>query len=373
MNVSNDLRLGVVLLNLGGPTASNAVKPFLMNLFTDPDIIKLGGGVRQKLLAKFIVARRLKEVTHRYQAISACLKGCEGNALCPNRLAGVVSNCCSPINPLTELQRHSLEKQLHGLLPEHFVRVYTAMRYWEPSTEKIMQQLVEDQVSHVVLLPLYPQFSWTTSGSSFAEWYRVKKLLGFQNRWQECAVKDYHKNPDFLNAVNARIDEALAPFSAEVRAKTHLVFSAHGTPMSEVRSGDPYTLQMRATVDAIMANRHPQEEHWLSYQSRVGPAQWTKPSTEVLVKRLLNYGIKNLLMVPVAFVTDHIETVMELNIELREEVEHMGVENLTVTKGLNDHPYFIKALADEVIAKIAYGLDNSTEWEMSTRIENAKI
>lgn len=343
----SEIKTGVVLMNLGGPTSEEAVRKFLRNLFLDPDIIKFGGGFRQKLLAQFISGRRAGPVAKRYKEINTCTAGCPGNKYCPNKIAGTGSECCSPINPLTEAQRAALEKVLRAELEGRDVKVYTAMRYWEPFTEKILREMKADGIQEAVLLPLYPQFSWTTSGSSFNEWEREKKRLGIGG-WQEYRVKDYCRHPMLLDAISDRIDQALAELPSEQRRQTHIVFSAHGTPLSEVRSGDPYTIQVRDTVEAIMARPDRNEQYWLGFQSKVGPAQWTKPSTENLVRKLLGYGVTNILLVPVAFVTDHIETVMELGIELKEEMEGLHYDNLLLTEGLNTHPQFIAALADLV-------------------------
>jgi ferrochelatase len=338
--------IGIVLLNLGGPTDGDSVYTFLYNLFCDPDIIKLGGGARQRLLARFIAGRRAPKVRGRYEAINACPQGCTGSAYCPNRLAGKTSNCCSPINPLTEAQRAALEAHLRQLRPQDHITVYTCMRYWQPDTESTLARLKADGLEEVVLLPLYPQFSYTTSGSSFRYWTNVKKAMGLENAWREHFVKSYERHPSFLQAFHDRIDEALATLPAEVRQQAHIVFTAHGTPLAEVRAGDPYTQQVRDTVEALMATRR--EQYWLAFQSRVGPAKWTQPATDETVMRLVRYGIRNLVMVPVAFVTDHIETLMELNIELREELheEGLSIDNLVVTTGLNTSPHYIQALAD---------------------------
>ncbi|MFW5658870.1 MAG: ferrochelatase [Bacteroidota bacterium] len=347
-------RIGVVLMNLGGPTSESAVRPFLRNLFMDPDIIKLGGGTFQKGLAGFISKRRAPIVAKKYKEINACPSGCTGNAHCENRKSGHISACCSPINPLTERQREALESHLQQQHPETFIRVYTAMRYWLPFTSTTMDDLKRDGITHVVLLTLYPQFSWTTTGSSLREWNTLRTEDKTIN-WEEYPVKNYHLDERFIAAWNSRIDEALQRFAPEDRKKVHLVFSAHGTPLSEVRSGDPYTTEVKETMEAVMAARGHDQEYWLSFQSRVGPAKWTQPNTEKLVERMLNYGIKYLLMVPIAFVTDHIETQMELKIELMEEVaEDLGVKQLEVCTGLNDHPLFIETLAGQVEHKIAH-------------------
>lgn len=360
-------RIGIVIMNLGGPTSEESVRTFLYNLFRDTDIIKLGGGNFQNLLAKMISKFRAPKVAEKYRLINTCSEKCLGSKYCPNK-GKSGSDCCSPINRLTENQRVALQKELSERWPDLFVKVYSAMRYWVPFAETALDEIRKDEITHVVLLPLYPHFSWTTSGSSFRDWDNIKKQQiqnGKKVEWEEFYIKNYHLNRSYLQALNTRIDEALDQLKPELRRQTHLIFSAHGTPVSEVESGDPYTKQIEETVEAIMDLRNRKEQYWLSYQSRVGPMKWTQPNTEDLVKRLLEYGITNFLMIPVAFVTDHIETLCELNIELRETLEDEGypVSNLMVMKGLNDHPLFMKALGNEVQKQISHLLptDNTSE------------
>lgn len=350
------MRIGIVLMNLGGPTSEESLRDFLYNLFSDEDIIKLGGGITQELFAKLIAKFRAPSVGKDYKRINGCPKGCTGNRICPNRQNSVVSSCCSPINGLTERQRRALEKHFGRVLPDREVRVYTCMRYWIPFAGDIMDQMVEDGITHTVLVPLYPQFSWTTTGSSFRDWETVRvEKFGSDTPWNEYHVKNYHLNEDYLQAVNDRIDEALAEMDEETRNKTHFIFSAHGTPLLEVRSGDPYTTEIKETMEAVMERRNVKHSYWLGFQSRVGPQKWTQPNTAELVERHLQYGIKNFLMIPVAFVTDHIETLYELGQELPEDLEEEGYsfENYKVMDGLNEHPLFIKALADESLKRLA--------------------
>lgn len=352
-------KLGVVLMNLGGPTSEESVRTFLYNLFSDEDIIKLGGGKVQDTLAKVISKFRYKKIAEKYSEINGCPKGCMGSKHCLNRQNKVVSDCCSPINSLTELQRRTLEKALSEALPDFECKVYTAMRYWRPFAYHTMEDMIEDGIDHAVLLPLYPQFSWTTSGSSFRDWEAVRNDFASKDKkpqWQEYIIKSYHLNKPYVQSMNERIDEALSRFSDEERKKVHLIFTAHGTPLAEVESGDPYVYQIEQTMEAVMDLRDRKENYWLSYQSRVGPSKWTQPNTEDLVKRLIDYGVKHFLMIPIAFVTDHIETLHELGIELPEALEEEGlhVDKLEVMGGLNDHPLFIQALVDEVRFRIDY-------------------
>ncbi len=349
------MRVGIVLMNMGGPTHEENVETFLYNLFRDEDIIKMGGGFFQERFAKIIARRRAPHVGEDYKAINGCPRGCTGNRHCRNRRNKEVSTCCSPINGLTEKQRRALEKYFRSEYPGLDVRVYTCMRYWEPFASRTMDDMVEDGITHAVMLPLYPQFSWTTTGSSFRDWETTRKeKFGDRTPWKEAYVKNYHLNEDYLAAVNDRIDEALAGLDDEARRKTHFIFSAHGTPMLEVRSGDPYTREIEQTVEAVMQRRREKNSYWIGYQSKVGPQKWTEPNTQKLVERHLDYGIRNFLMIPIAFVTDHIETLYELGIELVEDMEEQGYtfDSYRVMKGLEDHPTFIKALADMALASL---------------------
>lgn len=353
------MRIGVVLMNLGGPTREDNVRDFLRNLFSDEDIIKLGGGVFQKGFAKLISKFRAPNVAEDYRKINGCPEGCLGNRHCLNRKEKEVSDCCSPINSLTEQQRRALEKalagEMDGAMAGADVKVYTCMRYWIPFAGTVMDDMVEDGITHAVLLPLYPQFSWTTTGSSFRDWETVcREKFGDETPWSEFHVKNYHRNESYLDAINDRIDQALETLDEETREKTHLIFTAHGTPLLEVRSGDPYTTEIEQTVEAVMARRRTKHSWWLSFQSRVGPQKWTQPNTEELVERHLEYGIRNFLMIPIAFVTDHIETLYELSVELVENMEEKGhtFENYVVMNGLNDHPDFIRVLAEEALSRL---------------------
>lgn len=362
------MRIGIVLMNLGGPTHEDNVRLFLKNLFKDEDIIKLGGGKFQQAFANVISKFRAPSVAEDYKEINGCPNGCTGNKHCFNRKNKVVSDCCSPINGLTEAQRRSLEKIFKTVLPVHEVKVYTCMRYWLPFADTVMDDMIDDGITHTVLMPLYPQFSWTTTGSSFRDWENVieEKFPEGEKPWKEFHVKNYYLNESYLSAINERIDEALDKMDEETRNKTHFIFSAHGTPLLEVRSGDPYTVEIKETMEAVMARREEKNSYWLGFQSKVGPQKWTQPNTEDLVRRHLEYGIKNFLMIPIAFVTDHIETLYELGVELVEDLEEEGFtfENLEVMKGINEHPQYIKALAEEALNCLKHEIPaDQISWE----------
>ncbi len=346
-------RIAVVLMNLGGPNNEEAVQPFLYNLFMDDDIIKLPlkGAVRSRLIT-FLTTRRAKVVSKKYAQINACPQGCMGPKTCVNRINGVVSTCCSATNPITEMQRRALEKHLNAQNDGNQYQVITAMRYWTPSTDMAIDELLTGDFEEVVLLPLYPQFSYSTTASSLNEWYRRIRARGLENRWKTLLVKDYPEHTKYLQAISQRIDEKLATLPPEILDEVHLLFSAHGTPISFKTAGDPYSDQIRQSMEAVMALRGKDRPYWLSFQSRVGPVQWLKPNTEEFLPVLHGYGVRHIVVVPIAFVGDHIETSMEISIEFKEVADHLGIDTFVCTTGLNDLPLFIESLGDLVREKV---------------------
>lgn len=342
-------KIGVVLMNLGGPNNEEAVQPFLYNLFMDDDIIKipLKGGLKRGLI-RFITTKRAKSVAKKYAEINACPEGCLGPASCSNRQNKVISTCCSSTNPLTELQRRKLEKALNKNAEIAEFVVVTAMRYWHPDTDFAIDALLKAEVDEIVLLPLYPQFSYSTTASSFNEWERRIQARKLDKQWKTHRIFQYPTHPQYLEAISQRIDEKLAVLSPEVKSELHLLFSAHGTPVSFKKAGDPYSDQIKASMEALMKLRKQDFPYWLSFQSRVGPVEWLRPNTEDFIKVLRGYGIKHLLVVPIAFVNDHIETLHEIGIEFKEIADEAGIETFEVMGGLNDHSDFIDCLSQMV-------------------------
>ncbi|RMG31151.1 MAG: ferrochelatase [Bacteroidetes bacterium] len=338
-------RIGVVLMNMGGPNREEAVQPFLYNLFMDDDIIKipLKGGIKRRLV-KLISSKRARVVAEKYKMINACPKGCLGPKSCSNRQQKVVSDCCSSTNPITEWQRRELEKALNRESQGISYTVVTAMRYWHPFTDEAIDQLEAADCEQLVLLPLYPQFSYSTTASSLNEWVRRLRARGLEDRWKTLLIPSYHTHPAYIAAINQRIDEALQKFPPEVLDQLHLLFSAHGTPVSFREAGDPYSFQIKESMEAVMQARGKDHPYWLSYQSRVGPVKWLKPNTEDFLHVLRGYGVRHLLVIPIAFVSDHIETSHEIGIEFREIAEEIGMQHFELTEGLNDMPLFIDTL-----------------------------
>lgn len=312
----------VVLFNLGGPDSIEAIEPFLYNLFCDPDIFNLPFG--QKLFAKLISSRRAPKVAGEYKLIGGK----------------------SPIGEWTEIQRSRLESNLRKEFPD--LDVYTAMRYWKPFTSEVVAQIAKKEYKKIILLPLYPHYSITTTGSSYNEWMRYYK----GDKSKLVLIEQYYLNENYIAAINQRIDETILRFPEETRKSLQIVFSAHGTPVSLVKKGDPYSDHIKQTVEAVMKARKNSHEHHLCFQSKVGPMKWLEPATDKMIEELATQNKKNLLIVPISFVSDHVETLFELDIEYRHVADKVGIENYIVMKGLNDSESFVDALAGIVKSKL---------------------
>ncbi|HEY2460454.1 MAG TPA: ferrochelatase [Candidatus Acidoferrum sp.] len=331
-------RVGIVLFQLGGPDSLEAVEPFLLNLFLDPDIIPLGPlGWLRRPIAKLISSRRSIPVSKKYAQIGRR----------------------SPIGPLTERQRHQLEVALAPYLDPVVV---VAMRYWHPLTAEAVDQLQKAApLDQLILLPLYPQFSYATTLSSLKEFRRVYGPP--QKNVPEKTVDHFYDHPLYVQAVAERIGSVLRQFPDSSRI--HLVFSAHGLPMSLVEKGDPYPQHIEKTVQLVCdegQKRFPDwpRTHLLCYQSRVGPAKWLQPPTTETIKRLGGEGVKEMLIVPISFVTEHIETLHEINIEAREDAAKVGITTFRMMPAVGDSPLFIAALKDLVLRAAGVNADSES-------------
>ncbi|MGA3244802.1 MAG: ferrochelatase [Bacteroidota bacterium] len=319
----NSDRIAVVLFQLGGPDSLGAIEPFLFNLFMDPDIIDFPfARFVRRPLAKFISSNRSKKVAVNYAAIGGK----------------------SPILDLTRAQASALETELNKRFP---AAVFVAMRYWNPLTSVVAEEIHTGRFKEIILLPLYPQYSITTSGSSINEWNRQCERIGLRDVSQ-AIVHRFYENPDYISAIVENIDAALSRFEGVPSNKIHLLFSAHGVPVSIIEKGDPYQKHIEATVRLVLERGGWTSPQTLCYQSKVGPAQWLKPSLNETIDRLGAAGVKNVLVIPVAFLTDHIETLHEINIETRHRAKELGIVQFEMMPALNSHPKLIKALADEV-------------------------
>ena len=331
-------RVGIVLFQLGGPDSLEAVEPFLLNLFLDPDIIPLGPlGLLRRPIAKLISSRRSVPVAGRYSEIGRR----------------------SPIGTLTERQRLRL---VEAVSPYIDAVAVVAMRYWHPFTSEAVNALHKaEPLDEIVLLPLYPHYSFATTLSSLKEWRRVADQVKWEQptgKPPERTIHNFHDHPLYVQALVQRIGSVLRQFPDSSRI--HLVFSAHGLPMSLVEKGDPYPNQIAETVHLICQLGKKQYPGWprthlLCYQSRVGPSKWLQPPLTGTIERLGHEGVKEMLVVPISFVTEHIETLHEINIEAREEAEKLGVERFRMVPAVGDSPLFIAALKDLVLR--AVGID----------------
>jgi len=285
-------RLAVVLFNLGGPDSLKAVRPFLFNLFRDPAIIQLPAPARYALAALISTTRNKTA-----QANYAIMGG------------------RSPILPQTEAQAAALEAELKA--QGHEARVFVAMRYWKPFAAETARQVAAYAPDEIVLLPLYPQFSTTTTGSSLKDWGRAYKGPG-RSRTVGCY-------PTASGLADAHAAEIRKVWDAAGKpANVRLLFSAHGLPQQIVDAGDPYEAQINATAAAV-AERLPELTDWrVSFQSRVGRLEWLKPSTEDAIREAGADG-KGVLVSPIAFVSEHVETLVELDHEYADLAKELGV------------------------------------------------
>jgi ferrochelatase len=310
-------KIGVVLFQLGGPDSPEAVEPFLYNLFSDPDIINFPlAWMARKPLARYISHRRAGVVREHYDAIGGR----------------------SPIRLLTARQASKLEQ---ALSKDFDAKCWVAMRYWNPLTAEAAGAVNSSSLDKLILLPLYPHYSFATTLSSLKEWNRVYRPA--PGAPPAKMIDEFHTNPLYIDALVEKLNTSLTHFEDPNGA--YLVFSAHGLPLSLIERGDPYQRQVEETVAAVMQRGGWPNSHMLCYQSRVGRQKWLEPSLAQTLPKLAQEGKKQLLIVPISFVTEHIETLHEINIEARDEALAAGVQQFEMMPALGDSPLFIEALA----------------------------
>jgi ferrochelatase len=318
-------KVSVVLFQLGGPDSPSAVEPFLYNLFCDPDIIDFfGAWFARRPLARYIARKRAGVVREHYDAIGGH----------------------SPIRLLTERQARALEA---ALAPDCSARCFIAMRYWNPLTAEAVAEVNAFGAQELVLLPMYPQYSFATTSSSLKEWKRLYLPNGNAARTE--VIEKFFDHPLYIQSIVEKINLSLTHFSRPDRA--HIVFSAHGLPLSLIERGDPYAKHVEETVRLVCQRGAWKNSHTVCYQSKVGRREWLSPSLTDTIEKLASSGEKHLLVVPIAFVTEHIETLHEINIEAREQAHQLGVEQFEMMPAVGDSPTFISALADLVRNAIA--------------------
>ena len=336
-------RVGVLLLNLGGPERIEDVGPFLYNLFSDPEIIRLPVSAMQKPFAWLISSLRSAKSRQAYRSIGGG----------------------SPLRRITKQQARELQTSLRQKGVD--ATSYVAMRYWHPFTESAVADLKADGVDQVVVLPLYPHFSISTSGSSFRELQRLRNTDSAFSRLPIRCIRSWYDHPGYIQALaNLIAREILA---CEDPATAHIFFSAHGVPKSYVEdAGDPYQLEIVACSKLILEQLRQQlgysNPFTLAYQSRVGPVEWLKPYTEDALQELGEQGVKDLVVVPISFVSEHIETLEEIDIDYRELATAAGVKNFRRVPALDTDPAFIAALTDlveQAMAETAINLDQAAQ------------
>lgn len=318
--------IGVILLNLGGPDSLEAVRPFLYNLFSDREIIRLGPSFLQKPLALFISYLRSKKTKKLYYLIGGK----------------------SPILEITVAQAKALEEALNSSFvpspsPLYF-KTFIGMRYWHPFIDQVVPEIYKKGIKRLVALNMYPQYSYATTGSSLSIFKKVLSKYPMEVSF----ITSWFNHPLYIEALVDVIKRGIESFNSEI-LNVHILFSAHNLPETLVKEGDPYVKQIQGTIEEITKRL---SINWsLSYQSKAGPTRWLKPTTEKILEKLTKEGIKNILVVPISFVSDHIETLYEIDILYKNIAKKNGIV-LKRVDSLNTHPLFIDALRDMVLNSV---------------------
>jgi ferrochelatase len=323
-------KTGILLLNLGGPDSLEAVKPFLYNLFSDPDIIKLPfSEIFQKPLAWYISTEREHEAQRNYKLMGGK----------------------SPILEYTQAQgealQHALAERGHGSLP-----LYIAMRYWHPLTEAAVTQMIRDGIERLIVLPLYPHFSYTTTGSSLNELKRVMEARNFHV--PTTVVPPYYNHPSYLQAVAETIREGMNSNSWGCPAEEiQLLFSAHSLPIKHVkRTQDPYPQHILHTARTVAEQFFPGNPWEICYQSQVGNMKWLGPSVDGSLHYFAGKNIDNILVVAISFVSDHVETLVEIDNLYLPLARELKIQHCHRAPALNTRPAFIQTITALVIAEL---------------------
>ncbi len=322
---------GIVLLNMGGPETLDDVEPFLLRLFADRELLRLPW---QDMLGRFIAKRRAPKVRALYDAIGGG----------------------SPILRWTREQGAAMIARLDALSPATAPhRFYVAFRYVPPFADDALRAMHADGITRAVAFSQYPQFSCTTTGSSLNELWRALDGQGLRGAFRWSLIDRWPTHAGFVRAMAETVREGLRQYPARERDDVLLLFSAHSLPLSVIDRGDTYPQEVGATVDRVMAALDLGNPYLLAWQSEVGPVRWLGPSTESVIRRLAADGRRNVLVVPVAFTSDHIETLSEIDIEYGHLARTLGLTGFRRAPALNAHPLFLDAMADLVRTHLARG------------------
>jgi protoporphyrin/coproporphyrin ferrochelatase len=315
------VRTGIVMMNLGGPAGLDEVEPFLLELFADREIIQLPF---QRWLGPFIARRRAPKVRGLYEKIGGG----------------------SPILRYTRAQGQGMVERLDRLSPETAPHgFYVSFRYIQPKSEDALRAMAADGVKRAVAFTQYPQFSCSTTGSSLNELWRAADRVGLRDAFQWSIIDRWPVHDGFISAMTDTVREGLEQFDPDVRDSVLILFSAHSLPLDVIDRGDAYPQEIGASVQRVVERLARPNPYILAYQSEVGPVRWLGPSTERVIKRLGARGQRHLLVVPIAFTSDHIETLSELDREYGEVAHRVGITHYKRTPALNDRPAFMDALA----------------------------
>jgi ferrochelatase len=323
------MKKAIILFNLGGPDKLENVEPFLFNLFNDPAILNLPTFLRYPL-AKLISNRRAPVAKKIYAELGGS----------------------SPILKLTKEQSNALETKLNQTQEEDEYKCFIIMRCWNPRAKDVIKDVQLYGPDEVVLMPLYPQYSAATSGSSIKEWKEVCKKNNYHVKTSTICC--YPTDQNFINAHTKEIMKKIKDLK-----NFKLIFSAHGLPEKNIKKGDPYQWQVEQSVKKIVESLNDENLDWiLSYQSRVGPLKWIGPSTETIIIENSKIG-KHIVLVPIAFVSEHSETLVELDIEYKEIADANGCKNYTRIPALGINEDFIKAMSELIIKKNEYKINEN--------------
>jgi len=333
------IKTGIVLMNLGGPETTGDVNLFLNRLFADREIIPLPF---QKILGPTIANVRTEKVKKLYQSIGGG----------------------SPIRKWTTKQGDAMVEYLDKVSPQtgpH--KYYIAFRYADPLSDSAVLEMKKDGVQRAIAFTQYPQFSCSTTGGSLNELWRSLKRNNLQDEFQWSVVDRWPDHPGFINAVSERIKEGLSTIPEEHRDKTIILFSAHSLPMKVINRGDQYVQEVASTIQHVMHHLNFSNRYISTWQSAVGP-NWMGPQTVDVIKKLAKRGDKSVLVVPIAFTSDHIETLSEIDIEMAEEAEKAGLEYFRRAPSLNDSPHFTKAMGDIVREHLLSRVNSSSQYPL---------
>ncbi|MDC3400456.1 ferrochelatase [Candidatus Pelagibacter ubique] len=323
------MKKAVILFNLGGPDKIENVEPFLFNLFNDPAILNLPSILRYPL-AKLISNRRAPVAKKIYEELGGS----------------------SPILKLTKEQSKALETKLNQTETVSEYKCFIVMRCWNPRANDVIKDVQSFNPEEIILMPLYPQYSAATSGSSIKEWKDICKKNNYHVKTSTICC--YPTDQNFINAHTKEIIKKIKDLK-----NFKLIFSAHGLPEKNIKKGDPYQWQVEQSVQKIVENLNIENLDWiLSYQSRVGPLKWIGPSTEDIIVENSKLG-KHIVLVPIAFVSEHSETLVELDIEYKEIANANGCKNYTRVPALGINEDFIKAMSELIIKKNEYKLSEN--------------